>query len=805
MRCIKVIFCLLVILAGTISARTPIDRQQTTSSQGISATPAYCIAEHNVGKIAVGVTNTGAIGIDYSSSGSQDCFTGEQVAACEYPKGSGVRYLFGGALWIGGIMTWDTVVSVGQDGWTGGAEFHPDESPIGNMRYRSTTDPSSPAYQDAISEQDYIAVYTDTFTGGIQGLTIDAIARRAHYPLQVEVTCESYMWSYPTTEDFIILNYSIKNIGNSPLTEIFIGQYIDGDVHHTSNIFAGYTDDISGFIASSPNPLLPASCQNPVDMNIAWIADNDGDLLSQPGWEAPNVTGMSILATPNPQQKVSYNWWVSNGNPALDYGPMTYDHYRDFSTGGTGTPEGDRNKYWLLSRGEVDFDQVFTASLPDDDPIWMPTTNSALAQDISDGFDTRYLISVGPFDINPGEAIPLTLAFVAGEGVHTDPDNISNLPVDPNAYFEGIDMSDLQLNRMIAAHVYDNPGVDTDSDGYAGEFTVCNEDTIFITGDGVPDFRASNAPAAPEIHVDALPSGLRVSWNAYDAIISRDVISQEEDFEGFNVRLTPGTNIEEMAIVASYDVENFYKYFWNPSYVNADKIGGWVRSDIRFTPEELVCLYAPSGCIDPTWSPLSYRRLAPFVMPEFPDSIFYFETIGCNNSTFGWDTGIRKVYPLSPKPLWRDPSMVPSDSIPIYLTDVGKFKYYEYHYTASNLLPNQEYTIAVTSFDYGSMVANAWPLESPIEQSVASVTTLAGKASCCMNKTGNIDGDPLDQVDISDLTRMIDFLFINMTPLACIDEANIDGDPNGMIDIGDLTLLIDHLFISGNRLPECSL
>ncbi|UCC44915.1 MAG: SBBP repeat-containing protein, partial [Candidatus Zixiibacteriota bacterium] len=65
---------------------------------------------------------------------------------------------------------------------------------------------------------------------------------------------------------------------------------------------------------------------------------------------------------------------------------------------------------------------------------------------------------------------------------------------------------------------------------------------------------------------------------------------------------------------------------------------------------------------------------------------------------------------------------------------------------------------------------------------------------CCEGKTGNVDGDELDVVDIGDLTALIDYLFISFQPPECMDEANADGV--GEVDIGDLTTLIDFLFIS---------
>jgi hypothetical protein len=72
---------------------------------------------------------------------------------------------------------------------------------------------------------------------------------------------------------------------------------------------------------------------------------------------------------------------------------------------------------------------------------------------------------------------------------------------------------------------------------------------------------------------------------------------------------------------------------------------------------------------------------------------------------------------------------------------------------------------------------------------------------CCAGTTGNVDCDLADQVDISDVSRLIDNLFVSFNPLCCIPEANIDQAEG--VDISDLTMLIDHLFISFSPLPIC--
>jgi hypothetical protein len=74
---------------------------------------------------------------------------------------------------------------------------------------------------------------------------------------------------------------------------------------------------------------------------------------------------------------------------------------------------------------------------------------------------------------------------------------------------------------------------------------------------------------------------------------------------------------------------------------------------------------------------------------------------------------------------------------------------------------------------------------------------------CCIDITGNVDNDWEEHVDLADLTKLIDYLFISFTAPECLEEANIDGDPAGIVDLGDLTSLIDYLFISFTPPAEC--
>jgi hypothetical protein len=81
-------------------------------------------------------------------------------------------------------------------------------------------------------------------------------------------------------------------------------------------------------------------------------------------------------------------------------------------------------------------------------------------------------------------------------------------------------------------------------------------------------------------------------------------------------------------------------------------------------------------------------------------------------------------------------------------------------------------------------------------------SAVCGATGCCTGRTGNVDGDISDVVDISDLSALVGYLFQGEAISDCADEDNVDADPSGAIDISDLQALVDFLF-SGAELPAC--
>ena len=711
-----------------------------------TANPNYCTTQHNVGRIVLGLGNYGVFGAGGFIIGSAvDCFTGKRVLSCEFPKNSRSSYLFAAAFWVGAVVGRDTLVSMGADGWLGRQTFHPDEESFGQMKRRSIMDPTSEEFVGAVSEQDFIAIYSDTFTSGVCCLDLDEIDQTPHTPLGIEVKQNSYAWSYPYAEDFVLFDYSISNIGDHRLRNVYMGIYVDADVNNQGQQ-DGFDDDICGFLETMNTSYGGGNWIDTV--NIAWIADGDGE-LGQTGQNqpVPHVTATRIVRTPSDSLQVSFNWWVSNGDASLDFGPQHKNDIRDLSTGGMGTPAGVKNKYAFLRNGEFDYDQVYIKDINPNDPVWA-YPNQLLVDPIKDGFDTRYLLSFGPFNIDPGQTLPLSFAYLAGENLHVEKLNMKNniqKVYDPDLFNETLDFTDLALNAVWSSWIYDNPGVDSDSDGYFGEFRlVCLDsliiidtiivdspvidttidttweydlcDTIWYVGDGVPDFRGASPPPAPAMWVTPQPGKLHLRWNGLRSETTKDVFSRELDFEGYRVYLGLDNREASYSMLASYDLEDYNKWVYNAGREE------WQLLETPYTIDDLRCLYG-SSCDDQSFAPERFTQASPYFQPG-TDSIFAFEAQDFNQSVLGVTTPIRKIYPNQPYPS----SLIPDSANASELTPDGYLKYFEYEYWVENLLATVPFYVTVTAFDYGSPQSGLASLETSksINETEAFASSSAG-------------------------------------------------------------------------------
>ncbi len=496
---------------------------------------------HRRSNIWINMTNYGYFGNNgqnISDALDDPCRPGEWAPQCEYPGGSGNQYLFMGALWLGALIRAEGYeyprVSVGTDGWLSrNQEFFPGEGATFSQQngiIERTTLPLDydclgnfiGSYRDsAISEQDLVCSYADTLTESfyVDDDPIDG----PHNPLGIKITQKSYAWTYNYAQNFIIVDWEVENIAGNYLKNLFIGLYIDADIGHRSETDR-HTDDICGFqqwyYYERPDGQLDSSL-----INTAWIADNDGrphTVGSGGEFTVPAVTGVRVVRAPNPKLKTSFNWWISNGDADLDFGPSWKD---DISPGGWtdifGTPMGDVKKYFVLSNREFDYDQVLVrdqdsleASPQEFTDRWDPSivleshnwkipgvddaTPADYVDDIANGYDTRYLLSWGPLGIfdhidetgnriyrlNPGEKFSMTIAYVAGDNFH---DRNNPQPTDEIIDPFRFNFNGLRYNADWAARVYDNPMIDTPIYDWGNDHMPGTNDIDGTENDGILD------------------------------------------------------------------------------------------------------------------------------------------------------------------------------------------------------------------------------------------------------------------------------------------------------------------------------
>ena len=73
---------------------------------------------------------------------------------------------------------------------------------------------------------------------------------------------------------------------------------------------------------------------------------------------------------------------------------------------------------------------------------------------------------------------------------------------------------------------------------------------------------------------------------------------------------------------------------------------------------------------------------------------------------------------------------------------------------------------------------------------------------CCIGTRGNTNCTAEEEPDISDITRLIDFLYTSHDPLCCPEEADCNGS-GGDPDISDISALIDFLYLTHAPLQGC--
>lgn len=535
---------------------------------------------HRNGKLWVEVTNFGQFGTDGRQRGA--VWPGTALAGRE------ARYINRGGMFLGGIVPsdgtagpdlnplgdLDTLIVEGLSAWSV-VDFretfphYPDSRSA--VQVRSSL-PNSPFYSPAaVSEEDFVAVYTDTFLAAKGARFVPPKHQRS---LGIEVIEKSYQFSLPFAEDIVFFDLVIKNIGKNHIRNFYAGFFADNDMQCLGVTqdglipgTRGQQDDATGFmVVNSTGDTV----------NTAWVVEPDGDYGCMAG-----VVGVRVLRPTARDGRVSFNWWMSDTdiNTKDDWGPVTRNIYNGEANlrDPIGSPQTDPEKYILLSNGSFDTPQF--------DPI-RKEFNSSIPGGVDPNDNSRFLISFGPLGsrdstiadpndkmfgqrvkiLAPGDSVLFTYAVIGGEGDQAVAAALRS--------FDPASFDDLGRNAFMADIMFDNPGVDTDGDGYKGD--DLNGDGIIDTGDRVPDFKGPPPPPSPPLKAILGDRAITLDWSAADPkrpgynandptlplnfkdpFISDDPNTPEDeskDFEGFRVLRSKTAILGSFEVLAEFDL-----------------------------------------------------------------------------------------------------------------------------------------------------------------------------------------------------------------------------------------------------------
>ena len=420
------------------------------------------------------ISNLGIIGNSFGGS-----FNVLGYPSCEYPCGSGIEHVFEGGLWVGGLLNGTQTVTTGAvDASTGystgraGFEFS-SKFPLGEKS--SLT--NSPFYNPiAISHQDYSSSFTDTATTVFTGTSNIPIAEHVT-PLGLQVDFSAYNWNYSFANFFVILNFQLKNISNSPIDSVWLGYWIDGVIRNVNITPPGG----SAFFNKSGNGYIDS-------LNMGYEFDATGDIGYTDSYVGTKLLGLEYQGNCPSNTRVNYNTWQfqNAADPLFFY------------------PTNDLQRYGKLGSGlnhRADFDQIILSTQN-------PNNRSNL-------------MSVGPIArLNPGENIDVAFAVVLAKRVFDGQPASANTPAQKANLIKNAEWAQT---------------------AYYGEDANRNcilDDGEDKNGDGkITRFVLPSPPNIPHTKIVASDHKIDVYWTE-NSEKSIDPISNKQDFEGYRLYKT---------------------------------------------------------------------------------------------------------------------------------------------------------------------------------------------------------------------------------------------------------------------------
>jgi hypothetical protein len=124
------------------------------------------------------------------------------------------------------------------------------------------------------------------------------------------------------------------------------------------------------------------------------------------------------------------------------------------------------------------------------------------------------------------------------------------------------------------------------------------------------------------------------------------------------------------------------------------------------------------------------------------------------------------------------------------------------YFTVPAAAPNGVNPILLAPYDVYNLEFRVPPGAYVPEYASGAITV--GSASCCVGETGNINNDPQGDINLTDLTELVNYLFVTFEPLTCPASGNTTGDAACEVNLSDLTKLVNKLFVSFLPNADCS-
>jgi hypothetical protein len=356
---------------------------------------------HNVGNLWVNITNLGVVGNPWKNLSTDP--------SAQYPPGSGVEYLYGAGIWVGAKIGNDPnphvstalyqtefrpstypvdTIYESYEGFPGGGRFVNDDGDFDENGIELVdeeihdgvdNDGDGEIDEDfaAISQQMFSCVYRDD-----TGESLNSFAE--HVPMGLQVVQRSFAWGVPGSDNFIGLEYTIKNDGKRTLNDVYLGFFCDSDAG-PENEEAYWTDDRAGLVkVDTTIGLRTDACRERVRMMIGQTHDNDGDGGQTEGWFGVMFLGHTTdpigVKAPPTVGMTSFRF-VSGG--------AAYEQ--------CGDPSNDYQRYDLLSSNKIGCRPGQTSSVKD--------------------ADYRIFFGTGPFkELKVGDELTLQIGFAVGPG-----------------------------------------------------------------------------------------------------------------------------------------------------------------------------------------------------------------------------------------------------------------------------------------------------------------------------------------------------------------------------------------------------